>query len=132
MDKILGKKGTEVKEFKVYESIVILSPTLNDDGNKDIFNKVCKFINDNNGEIIESTFIGLKKLAYKIKNFENGCYLYFRFKLSPSVIDNLRILYSRDEGIIRDLIVNLNKEGNEYNENRKLKKGDIITMLKTN
>ena len=130
MSRVNSKKTIETDELNVYESTIVLLPTLNEDENKEIFNNISNFITNKGGVIIESTFIGLKKLAYKIKKFENGYYLYFEFKIVPSVIDNLRILYNRDERIIRFLTCKLSKEGVIYNENRRSRKEEIITMLK--
>ena len=115
--------------YKFYESIIILPPILNNDENKDIFNKIGKFITDNGGEIVESSIIGLKKMAYKIGKYENGYYIYFEFKALPSFIRNLEIFYKRDERIIRFLVCNLQSEGEKYNKERRKKKEDIITII---
>ena len=118
-------------DHRIYESVVILPPVLNNDENKEVFNKISKFILDNNGEIIESAVIGLKKMAYKINKYENGYYFYFEFKAIPSFIKNLEVFYKRDERIVRFLVCNIQKEGEKYNIERRKKKGEIIQIIDT-
>lgn len=115
-----------------YEAVIIFSPVLNDKENNDIYNKITKLITDNKGEIIESSVIGIKKMAYKIKKFENGYYIYLQFKAIPSLIKDLEILFKRDERIIRFLVCNLSKEGVKYNEIRRSNKENIINIIETN
>ena len=114
---------------KTYESVIILSPILHDSENKDIFNKIESFIKENGGNIVEGKIIGLKKMAYSIKKFENGYYIYFEFNIDPSKIKDLEIFYRRDERIIRFIVCNLDKAGIKYNKERREKNGKILTIV---
>ena len=114
---------------KSYESVIILSPILHESENKDIFNKIEGFIKDNGGSIVESAIIGLKKMAYTIKKFENGYYIYFEFSIDPSKIKDLEIFYRRDERIIRFIVCNLDKSGVKYNEERRKKNEKILSIV---
>ena len=108
---------------RTYESVIVVSPILHDAENKDIFNKIGSFIKENGGEITEGKIIGLKKMAYSIKKFENGYYIYFEFNILPSKINDLEIFYRRDERIIRFIVCNLDKAGIEYNKSEILMLG---------
>ena len=114
---------------KTYESVIILSPILHDSENKDIFNKIESFIKENGGNIVEGKIIGLKKMAYSIKKFENGYYIYFEFNIAPSKIKDLEIFYRRDERIIRFIVCNLDKAGIKYNKERREKNEKILSIV---
>lgn len=119
--------GTEGSRF--YESIVVLQPTLNNDENLDVFEKISEFIVCNNGRIIERTTLGVLGMAYVMKKFKNGYFMFFRFESPTSFINNLELFYKRDERIIRSIICRLDKEGQKYNDERYKKKGKILDII---
>ena len=103
------------ENYRDYETVVVLSPILNETDYNSISKKISKQLEDNKCTIIEFKQIGLLKLAYKINNFTNGYYMFFSFKALPSFIRNLEIFYKRDERIIRSIVCSLPKEGVKYN-----------------
>ena len=120
------------ENYRDYETVVVLSPILNETDYNSISKKISKQLEDNKCTIIEFKQIGLLKLAYKINNFTNGYYMFFSFKSLPSFIRNLEIFYKRDERIIRSIVCSLPKEGVKYNELRKSKNENIIKTIDVN
>ena len=115
--------------YRDYETVVVLSPILNESDYNSISKKISKHLEDNKCSITEFNQIGLLKLAYKINNFNNGYYIFFSFRALPSFIRNLEIFYKRDERIIRYIVCSLPKEGVKYNELRKKNNESIITPI---
>ena len=120
------------ENYRDYETVVVLSPILNETDYNSISKKISKQLEDNKCTIIEFKQIGLLKLAYKINNFTNGYYMFFSFKALPSFVRNLEIFYKRDERIIRSIVCSLPKEGVKYNELRKSKNENIIKTIDVN
>jgi small subunit ribosomal protein S6 len=67
---------------------------------------------------------GLKKLAYPINKKSTGFYHLFEFKAPGELIAKLEITFKRDERIMRNLTVKLEKYGIEYNAKRRQKLAD--------
>ena len=120
------------ENYRDYETVVVLSPILNETDYNSISKKISKQLEDNKCTIIEFKQIGLLKLAYKINNFTNGYYMFFSFKALPSFIRNLEIFYKRDERIIRSIVCSLPKEGVKYKKHRKSKNENIIKTIDVN
>lgn len=120
------------EKYRNYETVIVLSPILNEADYNAISKKITKHLEDNECKIIEFNQIGLLRLAYKINNFNNGYYLFFSFTALPSFIRNLEIFYKRDERIIRSIVCSLPKEGVKYNDLRKKNNESIITPIDVN
>ena len=115
---------------KSYETVFILDPSLTAKNAEQIFEKTKDFITENNGSIIEAANIGSIKLAYPIAGKNFGNYFFIEFKLNPSDVKSLDIFFKRNEAIIRYIICKLGKNGVEYNEKRRERKGKIINNQK--
>lgn len=88
-----------------YESIVILRPDLEEDKHKETVEKFKKLLSDNGAENISVDLWGKKKLAYEIKNHNEGFYVFFVFDSEPAAVSEFeRVLKITDE-IIRYLVV---------------------------
>lgn len=112
--------------MKNYETVFIMTPVLTEKQINDSLSKVTKFITECGGSIVDSQNLGLKKLAYKIKKKSTGVYLFIEFLAESDFINKLRIMFQRDENVLRFLICSLDKHGVEYNKNARAerKKGN--------
>ena len=102
-----------------YETVVIMTPVLNDEDVKKTLSKYTDFLKKNKAEIIEEDHWGLKQLAYPIKNKTTGIYHVMEYKCEGSIIEELEVYYKRDENILRFLTVKLDKFAVKYNADKR-------------
>ena len=55
-----------------YESVIIINPSLDEQGIKDVITKFTDLINNNNGKVENVDEMGKRKLAYEIKKQSEG------------------------------------------------------------
>lgn len=105
---------------KRYETVFILTPVLSDDQAKEAAKKIKKTITDLGGKIVNEENWGLKKLAYPIQKKTTGFYHLMEFAgEGEEIINNLELVYKRDERILRFLTVALDKHAAAYADKRK-------------
>ena len=87
-----------------YEVMYIVSPI-----DKTIQEETIKKINDvitkNNGQVSSTDIWGLKRLAYKIQDFDDGYYVLTKFSGTSETIKELDRILKLDENILRHVIV---------------------------
>ena len=107
---------------KHYETVFILTPVLSDDQAKEAAKKIKKSLVDMGVKVIHEENWGLKKLAYSIQKKTTGFYHLMEFTTENSnVVNDLEVMYRRDERILRFLTVALDKHAIAYSEKRKNK-----------
>lgn len=119
--------GTKIyKQFKMnqYETVFIVTPVLSQDQLNEVTSKYKELLQENGAEIVNEESWGLKKLAYPINKKSTGFYHLFEFKASGDLIAKLEITFKRDERIMRNLTVSLDKYAIEYNAKRRQKLAD--------
>jgi len=88
-----------------------------------------KLLSSWTGKIVHNNEIGLRQLAYPIKNRNTGIYTCTEFEVeNGAIIDELELAMIRDERILRFLTVRLDKYGVKYNEDKRA--GKIGTIVK--
>ena len=114
-----------------YEVTFIVDPTLSND---EIKSTAKKYVNQISGagKIVFNNEIGLRQLAYPIKNRNTGIYSCVEFEVpNGAIIDELELAMRRDERILRFLSVKLDKYGVKYNEDKRAGKiGTIVRKKK--
>lgn len=103
----------------MYETTFILSPELGEDEYKTMVAKFLKVITDQGGEIINTEYWGLKKLAYPIQKKGSGYYTYIEFKAPVEAITKLETEYGYEEKMLRFLTITLDKHAVAYNIKRR-------------
>ena len=116
--------------MKNYETVFIMTPVLTEKQFNDSLSKVKNFITECGGSIVDAQNLGLKKLAYKIKKKSTGLYQFIEFTAEPEFINKLRIMFQRDENVLRFLICTLDKHGVEYNKNARLNKKGVNSNVR--
>lgn len=93
--------------FRKYETLFILRPDLADDDSATVKKRLTKIINGAGGTEICYQDWGKKKLAYPIRKFPKGTYVYYRFLGDGAMVDELeRIMRVADE-VLRFMTVKL-------------------------
>src|SRR6218665_2446053 len=120
------------KQFKMnqYETVFIVTPVLSQDQLNEVTSKYKELLQENGAEIVNEESWGLKKLAYPINKKSTGFYHLFEFKAEGDLISKLEITFKRDERIMRNLTVALDKYGVEYNAKRRVKLADKYSVAK--
>ena len=101
-----------------YETVFILNPVLSDDQVKETVKKYEDFLDSKGAKMVNKENWGLKKLAYPIQHKKSGFYHLFEYQVEGEVIDQLELLFRRDERMTRFLTVKLDKHAVAWAEKR--------------
>lgn len=87
-----------------YESVVIINPTVDEEGMKALISKFTDLIN-NDGKVEKVDELGKRKLAYDVKKFKEGFYAVFYFEANSDLISELERNYRITDEIIKFMTV---------------------------
>ena len=87
-----------------YESVIIIDPSLEEQGIKDVVTKFTDLIN-NDGKVENVEEVGSKKLAYEIKKHSEGYYVVFTFEANPEHISELERIYRITDSVLKFLTI---------------------------
>lgn len=93
--------------MRKYETIYILQPDLNEDEIKVIADKVQDVIASYKGDFLRLEDWGVRKMAYVIRKFARGRYLYLRYNGGRELIAELERRLRLDEKVLRYQSVNI-------------------------
>lgn len=91
-----------------YESIIIINPSVEEQGVKDLTQRFTDLINKNGkAESVED--MGKRKLAYEVKKNKEGTYILFTFEANPDSISELERNYRITDEVIKFITVKVEK-----------------------
>jgi len=102
-----------------YETVFILNPVLSEDQIKEAVKKYEDLLVSKGAKMISKENWGLKKLAYAIHHKKSGFYHLFEYTVSGEVVNELEVEFRRDERIMRNLTVSLDKHAIAWAEKRR-------------
>ncbi len=102
-----------------YETVFILNPVLSEEQIKEAVKKYEDFLVSRGAKMISKEDWGLKKLAYAIQNKKSGFYHLFEYTVPGEAINELEVEFRRDERIMRNLTVSLDKHAIAWAEKRR-------------
>jgi len=108
--------------MNLYETIFILKPDLTEEENQQWIQRVLQVIEQNNGELVRLDTWGLEKLAYSIKKYPKGYFVYAVFQGPYACIQEMDRHFKMLDPFLRHLIVKL--------DDRELEKHQKAEMLK--
>jgi small subunit ribosomal protein S6 len=88
-----------------YELVYIVSPEVTDEEMPNILNKVSESVTKIGGSVTELVQWGRKRLAYPIKKFGEGNYVFARIEMKPAVTRELEANLKLSNEVIRHLLV---------------------------
>ncbi len=97
----------EDKQLGDYELVLIISPEVIDKALDTTIDRVSQFIVKKGGIISDVERWGKRRLAYPIKHFVEGSYVLTRFKLKPTLGQELEANLQISEEILRHLLIKL-------------------------
>ncbi len=87
-----------------YESIIIINPSVDEEGIKSLIKKFTDIIN-NEGKVESVEELGKKRLAYEIKKNKEGYYTLFNFEAKPELIAELERNYRIEDNVMKFITV---------------------------
>ena len=87
-----------------YESVIIINPSVDEEGIKALIKKYTDIIN-NDGKVESVDEIGKKRLAYEIMKNKEGYYTVFNFEAKPELIAELERNYRIDDSVMKFITV---------------------------
>ncbi len=99
-----------------YENTLVTRQDLAEKELLSIKEKYNKLINESSGKVVKVEQWGLLNLSNKIKNFNKGFYIHFKFEGSKQTLNEMEKKIKLDDAIIRHLTVRYKKldTKNEY------------------
>tara|TARA_B100001939_G_C16772012_1_gene543056 strand:- start:341 stop:664 length:324 start_codon:yes stop_codon:yes gene_type:complete len=92
-----------------YENTIIAKQDLSEKELETIEDKYKELINSSSGKVIKTENWGLMKLANKIKNYNKGFYLHFKFEGINETLNEVEKKIKVDRNILRHLTVKYSK-----------------------
>ena len=90
-----------------YEIIYIVNPNLNADDYHELVKKYSEIITNSKGVVIKTDEWGKQRLAYRIRKFYNGVYVYVEFCAKAESIADLERSLKLDDNILKFQTVKL-------------------------
>jgi small subunit ribosomal protein S6 len=87
-----------------YESIIIINPSLDEQGIKDVITKFTDLINSD-GKVENVDEMGRRKLAYEIKKHSEGYYVVYTFEANPEFITELERIYRITDSVMKFITI---------------------------
>jgi len=94
--------------MRQYELIIIVQPDLDEETTTGVIERVKSLITDNGGEILNTELWGSRQLAYPIKKFGQGYYVYMDVQFVPEFGMELKQSLRYIETIIRYMLTKKN------------------------
>ena len=91
-----------------YESVIIINPSLEEQGIKDVITKFTDLINSD-GKVESVDELGKKKLAYEIKKNAEGNYVVINFEANPAVVSELERIYRITDEVLKFITVKIDE-----------------------
>ena len=91
-----------------YESVIIINPSVEEQGVKDLTQRFTDLINKN-GKVESVEDMGKRKLAYEVKKNKEGIYVLFNFEANPDSISELERNYRITDEVIKFITVKVEK-----------------------
>ena len=91
--------------MRQYETIFIINPDLDESQTNDVIEGVKTAIESDGGKILRVDPWGKKKLAYAVKQYNDGYYVLIVFESSPEFVTQLNGHYRITERIIKHIVV---------------------------
>lgn len=96
--------------MNVYEKVVILNPSLNEEELKSAVDKISNLIRNAGGDILKVDNWGKKKLAYELNKQKIGVYMLILFKAPSSVVRKIEDYFKVFDPVMKFMVIRLTKK----------------------
>ena len=112
--------------MRLYETVFILKPDLSEEENQSWIQRIIQVIEQNKGELIRTDEWGTTPLAYKIRKFNKGYYVYAVFMASDTCVRELDRHFKMLDPFLRHIIVKLDERELEKHKQAQLAKEVVV------
>jgi len=88
-----------------YETGFILAPNLSEEETSGLINQMAEVVASKKGKLLKQDLWGKRKLAYQIKRFHEGYYVFFTYEGTPAVPAELERKFKQTDAILRFLTI---------------------------
>ncbi len=96
--------------MNIYENVVILNPSLNEEELKSAVDKITDIIKNSGGDILKVDNWGKKKLAYEINKQKMGVYVIFLFKAPSMIVKKVEDYFKVFDPVVKFMVIKLGKK----------------------
>lgn len=96
--------------MNIYENVVILNPSLNEEELKSAVEKITDIIKNSGGDVLKVDNWGKRKLAYELNKQKMGIYLLFLFKSPASTIKKIEDYFKVFDPVVKFMVIKLGKK----------------------
>ncbi len=96
--------------MNIYENVVILNPSLNEDEVKAAVEKISSLITNGGGEVLKVDNWGKRRLAYEMNKQKLGIYVLFLFKAPSATIGTIESYFKVYDPVIKFMVIKLEKK----------------------
>ena len=89
--------------MRKYEVGLVISPDLEEEALAELVDSVKQWIADRDGQVLNVDHWGKRKLAYSIRRFTDGYYVFVTAEMEPSAVRVLEQNFNLSEAIMRHL-----------------------------
>ncbi len=121
-----------------YETLFILRPTLTDEEQSSNIAKIKDILVRENGQILATDEIGMRKLAYPINKYERGVYVILYFQAVGSVIAEFERKLKFNEDVIKFFTIKYTnkRESKQFNKlvanaNKSIENNEVVEKTET-
>jgi len=121
-----------------YETLFILRPTLTDEEQSSNIAKIKDILVRENGQILATDEIGMRKLAYPINKYERGVYIILYFQAVGSVIAEFERNLKFNEDVIKFFTIKYTnkRETKQFNKlvanaNKSIENNEVVEKTET-
>ena len=91
-----------------YESIIIINPSVDEEGVKTLVAKFTDLVNTD-GKLEKVDDLGKRTLAYEVKKQKEGYYEVLHFEANPELIKELERNYRNTDEVIKFMTIKVNE-----------------------
>ncbi|NPV82005.1 MAG: 30S ribosomal protein S6 [Candidatus Aminicenantes bacterium] len=88
-----------------YETGFIVAPNLPEEEASALINQLAEVVSAKNGRMIKKDLWGKRKLAYSIKRFNEGLYVFFTYEGAPAIPAELERRFKQTDAILRFITI---------------------------
>jgi small subunit ribosomal protein S6 len=98
-----------IQKKQNYELLFIMNPTLSEEDKENLLNRVKGYLEQADGEVFSFKSWGLRRLAYTIKNQNEGQYYLVQCAMTPEKVSEFRRSLTLAEGVLREMVIRVDE-----------------------
>lgn len=91
--------------MRQYETGFVLSPTLSEEETAQLIQQMAEVIGQKKGRMVKQDIWGKRRLAFPIKRFQEGVYVFFTYEGAGDISTELERRFKQSDSVIRFMTV---------------------------